>query len=146
MFLHTPVSCLSVSKLELQNRKDMFDFGTNRRFLMLAPLDLCLRTGRVIFTLTRTTIDFVTYFLSGRIFLSGFGTLFCSKISAVTVDLFFLTGEKIGSNTDIMHIGSSHLHCVDKSAFRIHTDVCFIPKCQTFPFFAECASESRSFF
>ena len=77
----------------------MFDFGTNRRFLMLAPLDLCLRTGRVIFTLTRTTIDFVTYFLSGRIFLSGFGTLFCSKISAVTVDLFFLTGEKIGSNT-----------------------------------------------
>lgn len=113
---------------------------------MLAPLDLCLRTGRVIFTLTGTTIDFVTDFLSGRIFLSGFGTLFCSKISAVTVDLFFLTGEKVGSNTDIMHIGSRYLHCVDKSAFRIHTDVCFIPKCQTFLFFAECASGSRSFF
>ena len=27
----------------------MFDFGTNRRFLMLAPLDLCLRTGRVTY-------------------------------------------------------------------------------------------------
>ena len=64
----------------------MFDFGTNRRFLMLAPLDLCLRTGRVIFTLTGTTIDFVPDFLSDRIFLSGFGTRFCSKISAVTVD------------------------------------------------------------
>ena len=128
MLLQASVSCLSVSKLELQNRKDMFDFGTNRRFLMLAPLDLCLRTGRVIFTLTGTTIDFVPDFLSGRIFLSGFGTLFCSKISAVTVDLFFLTGEKVGSNTDIMHIGSSYLYCVDKSAFRIHTDVCFIPK------------------
>ena len=89
---------------------------------MLAPLDLCLRTGRVIFTLTGTTIDFVPDFLS------GFGTLFCSKISAVTVDLFFLTGEKVGSNTDIMHIGSSYLYCVDKSAFRIHTDVCFIPE------------------
>ena len=91
LLLQASVSCLSVSKLELQNRKDMFGFGTNRRFLMLAPLDLCLRTGRVIFTLTGTTIDFVPDFLSGRIFLSGFGTLFCSKISAVTVDLFFLT-------------------------------------------------------
>ena len=26
----------------------MFDFGTNRGFLTLAPLDLCLRTGRVM--------------------------------------------------------------------------------------------------
>ena len=77
---------------------------------MLAPLDLCLRTGRAIFTLTGMTIDFVPDFLSGRIFLSGFGTLFCSKISAVTVDLFCLTGEKVGSNTDIMHICSSYLY------------------------------------
>ena len=61
-------------------------------------------------------------------FLAGFGTIFYSKISAVTVGLFFLSGEKVGSNTDIMHIGSSYLYCVDKSAFRIHTDVCFIPK------------------
>ena len=45
----------------------------------------------VVLTLRGTTIDFVPDFLSGRIFLSGFGTLFCSKISAVTVDLFFLT-------------------------------------------------------
>ena len=96
--MQTSVSCLSVSKLEFQNRKDVFDFGTNRRFLMLAPL-------------------------------------FCSKISAVTVDLFFLTGEKVGSNTDIMHIGSSYLYCVDKSAFRIHTDVCFIPKMPDISFF-----------
>ena len=101
----------------------MFDFGTNRGFLTLAPLDLCRRTGRVIFTLTGTTIDFVSDFLSGCIFLPGFGTLFCSKISAVTVDLFFLTGEKVGSNTDMMHIGGGYLYCVNKAAFRIYTDV-----------------------
>lgn len=127
-------TCLSVSKLELQNRKDKFDFGTNRRFLMLAPLDLCLKTGRVIFTLTGTTIDFVPDFLSGRIFLSGFGTLFCSKISAVTVDLFFLSGEKVGSNTDIMHIGSSYLYCVDKSCFQNpHRCVLYTQNTRHFP-------------
>ena len=128
MFLQASISCLSVSKLEFQNRKDMFDFGTNRGFLTLAPFDLCLRTGRVIFALTGTTIDFVPDFLSGRIFLPGFGTLFCTKISAVAVDLFFLTGEKVGSNTDVMHIGSSYLYCVNKTAFGIYTNMYFIPE------------------
>lgn len=48
LFLQASISCLSVSKLGFQNRKDMFDFGTNRGFFTLAPLDLCLRTGRVM--------------------------------------------------------------------------------------------------
>ena len=76
---------------------------------MLAPLNMCPRTGRVIFALTGTTIDFVSDFLSDCIFLPGFGTFFRTKISAVTVDLFFLTGEKVGSNTAIVHIDSSYL-------------------------------------
>lgn len=103
----------------------MFDFGANRKFLMLAPLDLCLRTGRVIFALTRTTIELISNFLFGIIFLPNFRTLFHSKISAVTVDLFFLTGKKIRSNTDIVHIGSSYLYRVNKPTFGIYTDMCF---------------------
>ena len=106
----------------------MLDLSTNRRFLMLAPLDLCLRTGRVIFALTGTAIDFVSDFLSGSVFLLGFGTLFCSKVSTVTVDLFFLAGKKVGSNTDIVHIGSGYLHCVNQTAFGIYSDMRFIPE------------------
>ena len=104
-------------------------------FYLSTDIDNIMRTGRFIFALTGTTIDFVPDFLSGRIFLPGFGTLFCTKISAVTVDLFLFTGEKVGSNTDIMHIGSSYLYCVNKTAFGIHTAMCFIPEMPDISFF-----------
>ena len=61
-------------------------------------------------------------------FLPNFRTLFHPKISAVTVDLFFLIGKKVRSNTDIVYIGSSYLYCVNKPAFGIYTDMCFIPE------------------
>lgn len=86
LFSQTSVSCFPETQLLLYNSKDMFHFGSGRRFLTLSALDLCSGSIGVVLVLGWTTIDFVMNAFAG--FVSGyhFRALFGSEIAAVPVD------------------------------------------------------------
>ena len=73
---------------------------------MLVTLDLTFGSGGIVPALTGTSVDDVLDALAAGVLLPGFGTLVCAQIAAVAVDLVLFAGQKIGSNGDVVLVGS----------------------------------------
>ena len=137
MLLQPSVSRLSETKLQLNHSKNMFNFGAYRGFLMLTAFDLRLGACGVLLTLAGTAIDFVVDRLTGFVLLQRSRAFLRSKIAAVSIDFFLISGKKFRGHRNIMFVGSCHFYRMNHTTFFIYSDMGFIAKVPYIAFFAE---------
>ena len=90
---------------------------------MFPALDLRFGSGRPVFALRWSAVDFVPDLFPGSIPGYGILSLLSAQVSAITVDSFFLSGQQLRRHRDVMGVGSGHFNGVRQSAVLVHTDV-----------------------
>ena len=84
---------------------------------MLTAFDLRLGACGVLLTLAGTAIDFVVDRLTGFVLLQRFRAFLRSKIAAVSIDFFLISGKKFRGHRNIMFVGSCHFYRMNHTTF-----------------------------
>ena len=87
----------------------MFHFGAYGGFLVFSAFDLSLRAGGAVFACAGPAIDLITDRLPLIVLFKCFRALVRPEITAVSIDHFLFAGQQIGSDSNIMDMGSSYL-------------------------------------
>ena len=92
----------------------------------MPTFDLCLRSDGIVLALRWTAIQFIFYNFSGTILYNRFLTLFSSKITAVAINDFILSGKELRHHRYIVNIRRSGFNSMRKPAVLINSDMRFI--------------------
>ena len=100
----TPVSSFTKSEKIFDNREDMFNFSSNRRFLAFFLFSLVLATFGETFDLTWFTIDSVYNFFAMVVVCNSIFSFFSTDISTITIYKFLFAGQQFRSDSYIVNI------------------------------------------
>ena len=90
---------------------------------MLSALELALCPGWFLPDLRRAAVNPVADAPSLAIPSDAILPFVRTRIPAVSIDAFFVTGQQLGGHNDIMGIGPSHLNGVDQTGILVHSNV-----------------------